>query len=219
MTFIELSHMIEDGMTTYPGLPCPAIRDFLAREDSESKYAPGTTFQMGRIDMIANTGTYVDAPFHRFVDGPDLADLPLERLADLDGVLVDAIDAAEAESAIGPESFAGIDVAGKAVLVRTDWSKRWRTPAYGEGHPFLTGEAAELLAERGAAFVGIDSLNIDDATDGMRPVHTRLLGECIPIGEHLTNLAALPGSGFRFHAAPVRVRGMGSFPVRAYAIV
>ncbi|MGD8418255.1 MAG: cyclase family protein, partial [Pseudomonadales bacterium] len=157
---------------------------------------------------------YVDAPFHRYEDGLDLAELPLESLADLDALVVPT-----SEPIIDADTFEHLDVSGKAVLVRTDWSKRWGTPAYLSGHPYLTGQAAALLLDRGAALVGIDSLNIDDTRGGERPVHSTLLGGSVPIVEHLCNLDGLPASGFRFHAAPVKVRAFGTFPVRAYAVV
>ena len=211
---IDVSHAIEDGTVTYPGLPAPIICDFLSREASREKYAEGTSFHIGRIDMVANTGTYVDAPFHRFEDGKDLAELPLDAIADLQGVVV-----ASEELAIGPDAFAGLNLRGKAVLVRTGWDRHWGTPDYLAGHPFLTEAAANHLLEAGAALVGIDSLNIDDTRGGSRPVHTILLGAEIPIVEHLCNLAALPAQGFRFHAAPVKVRAFGTFPVRAYAVI
>jgi len=213
---IDLSHTVEEGMITYPGLPGPIICDFLSREASKKHYAAGTSFQIGRIDMVANTGTYVDSPFHRFENGADLADLPLERLANLEGIVIDARDCGRR---VAPGLFDKIDVQGKAVLVRTGWDRHWRTPAYMQGHPFLTQEIAQLLMKDGARLVGIDSLNIDDTDDGMRPVHTTLLGAGIPIAEHLSGLDALPKGGFRFHAVPVKVRGFGTFPVRAYAVV
>ena len=203
-------------MTTYPGLPGPVISDFWSRESTKGRYAPGTTFQIGRIEMVANTGTYVDAPFHRFANGSDLAGLPLNRLADLPGVLVDATQAGRAVDA---EIFRGRVLGGRAVLVRTDWDRHWRTPQYAENHPYLARAAAEMLVREGAALVGIDSLNIDDATDLARSVHTLLLEAGIPIVEHLTGLGALPPEGFRFHAVPAPVAGMGSFPVRAYAVL
>jgi kynurenine formamidase len=214
MRLVDLSHTVEHGMVTYRGLPAPVVCDYLTRERSRELYAPGTEFHIGRIDMVANTGTYVDSPFHRFADGKDLAQLPLESLAQLDGVVVHA-----AGRATGPEAFGGLDVRGKAVLVRTGWDRHWRTDAYFEGHPFLTRAAAERLAERGAALVGIDSYNIDDTGDGARPVHTVLLGAGIPICEHLCNLSALPAGRFTFSAVPVKVAGFGTFPVRAYAAV
>jgi kynurenine formamidase len=213
---IDLSHTVEDGMITYPGLPGPMICDFLSREASKKHYVQGTSFQIGRIDMVANTGTYVDSPFHRFENGTDLADLPLERLADLDGIVIEARDCGRQVS-VG--LFDDIDVRGKAVLVRTGWDRHWRTPAYIQGHPYLSREIAHRLMEAGALLVGIDSLNIDDTDDGTRPVHTTLLGAGIPIAEHLCGLDALPDGGFRFHAVPVKVRGFGTFPVRAYAVV
>ena len=210
---VDLSHEVEDGMVTYKGLPAPVICDFLSHEDSHAVYAPGTEFQIGKIDLCSNTGTYVDSPFHRYRDGVDLAGLPLERLAELDAVVVDG----GGSRAIEPAAFEGVEVAGRAVLVRTGWDRHWRTDAYFEGHPFLTAAAAAWLLDAGAVFVGIDSLNIDDTDDGTRPVHTALLGAGVPICEHMTNLAVLPAEGFRFSAVPVKVRGMGTFPVRAYA--
>jgi arylformamidase len=212
---VDLSHTVEDGMITYPGLPVPAIGDVLSREESRTHYAPGTEFHIGRIDMCANTGTYVDSPFHRYPDGDDLAALSLERLADLDGVTVDvtgAVDRAVDRAKLSPHA-----VTGKAVLIRTGWSRHWGTDAYFEGHPFLTEDAARYLVAERAVLVGIDSLNIDDTSGGKRPVHSTLLSAAIPICEHLTNLAGLPADGFRFSAVPVKVKGMGSFPVRAYA--
>ena len=209
---IDLSHTIESGMTTYRGLPGPHICDFWERGASAANYDDGSTFQIGRIDMVANTGTYLDTPFHRFEEGDDLAAVSLERLAGLDGLCVRA-EAMEA----GPELFEGLDVAGKAVLVHTGWDRHWRTDSYFSDHPFLAEAAARLLAERGAALVGIDSYNIDDTRTRRRPVHTILLGAGTLICEHMTGLGALPPSGFRFTAAPPRVAGMGTFPVRAYA--
>ena len=217
MALVDLSHVVEDGMTTYPGLPGPIVCDFLSREASREHYAEGTSFQIGKLELVANTGTYVDAPFHRFGEGADLSELALELLADLDGVVLQHDP--EAPAAIGPELFRGHELRGRAVLVRTDWSRHWRQPEYcGGGHPYLTAAAAQLLVREGGSFVGIDSLTIDDIRDRARPVHTQLLGAGIPIGEHFTNLGALPESGFRLHAAPVKVRGMGTFPVRAYAL-
>ncbi len=211
---IDLSHTVEHGMVTYKGLPAPIICDYLSREASKSRYAEGTTFQMGKIEMISNTGTYVDAPFHRYEQGKDLAELPLGSLADLEGLVFHT----QAQSN-GPELFGKAQVKGKAVLVHTGWARHWRTEQYFEGHPFLTEAAAVWLRDQGAAFVGIDSLNIDSIATGARPVHTALLGADIPICEHLCNLEQLPDSGFRFHAAPVKVKGFGTFPVRAYAVL
>jgi arylformamidase len=212
---IDLSHVIEDGMVTYPGLPGPVICDFLSREASRANYAPGTEFQIGIIELCSNTGTYIDTPFHRYAAGTDLADLPLDRLAELDAVVVDV--SGQAGRAVDRNQLLPYDVRGKAVLVRTGWDRHWRTDAYFHGHPFLTAAAAEHLAAEGATLAGIDSLNIDDTSGGERPAHSTLLAAGIPICEHLTNLAALPVQGFRFSAVPPRVRGMGTFPVRAYA--
>jgi len=212
---IDLSHEIEHGMVTYRGFPAPAISDWLSRDASSTRYAAGTTFQIGRIDLLANTGTYIDAPFHRYEDGRDVAGYRLEAVADLPGVVIRASD--RPARAIDASSFSP-DVKGKAVLVHTGWDAHWRTDAYSAGqHPFLTRDAAEHLVSAGAALVGIDSLNIDDDKDGARPAHTILLGSGVAIVEHMTNLAALPDTGFRFFAVPPKVKGMGSFPVRAFA--
>lgn len=213
---IDLSHDLEHGMITYKGLPAPVICDFLSRTDSRAHYAHGTEFHIGKIEMIANTGTYVDSPFHRFADGIDLSELPLESLADLESVVVHV---EQYGRAIPAHAFHHMDVAGKAVLIHTGWSRHWRTEQYFEGHPFLTREAAQHLADLGASFVGIDTYNIDDTTDGTRPAHTILLGSRIPICEHMCGLENLPDRGFRFHAAPVKVQAFGTFPVRAYAVV
>lgn len=213
---IDLSHEVEHGMTTYRGLPAPIICDFLSREESRKHYAEGTEFNIGKIEMVANTGTYVDRPFHRFTDGMDLSELPLESLADLEGIVVHVRDAGRM---IPAEVFEGRELRGKAVLIHTGWARHWRTDQYFEGHPFLIREAAQYLADSGAAFVGIDTYNIDDTTDGTRPAHTILLGSRIPICEHMCGLENLPDHGFRFHAAPVKVRAFGTFPVRAYAVL
>jgi kynurenine formamidase len=204
-------------MITYPGLPAPVVSDYLSREASRDRYAEGTTFQIGRIEMIANTGTYIDAPFHRFDGGIDLSGLPLGRLADVEGLVIDA--PGRDGRAIDVGYFQGLDLRDRAVLIRTGWDAHWRTPQYGEGAPFVTSRAAELLVESAPALVGIDSVNIDDAQDGSRPAHTLLLGAGIPIVEHLCNLNELPARGFRFHCAPVKFRGVGTFPVRAYAVI
>ena len=216
MTFLDLSHTIEHGMTTYPGLPGPVICDFLSREASRGRYAPGVEFHIGKIEMVANTGTYIDSPFHRYADGVDLSGLPLESLAGLEAVVIDGARA-DRSGAVGREAFEGRDLAGKAVLVRTGWDAHWGTPAYLEGNPFLTGEAAEYLVAQGAALVGIDSVNIDDLRDLARPVHSILLGAGIPIVEHLCRLGPLPGAGFQFTAVPAKVAGFGTWPVRAFA--
>ena len=213
--FIDLSHTIEDGMVTYRGLPAPLICDHLSREASRALYEPGTEFQIGRIDMVANTGTYIDTPFHRYADGHDLTGLELDRISDAPGLVVRVTE--RRGRAIGPEAFAGVACEGMVVLVHTGWDRHWRTDQYFEGHPHLTAEAAELLRDRGARVVGIDSFNIDDTSGGARPVHSILLAAGVPIVEHMTNLGALPDDGFRFTATPPKVRGMGTFPVRAHA--
>jgi kynurenine formamidase len=214
---IDLSHVIEEGMTTYKGLPGPHICDFWTREASAENYHDGSSFQIGRIDMVANTGTYVDSPFHRFANGRDLAEMPLESLANLDGVVVRR--PFENGLAVDVDAFAGLDVRGKAILIATGWDRHWRTDAYLVNHPFLTEAAARQLIEDGAAFVGIDSHNIDDTRVRARPVHSLLLGADIPVGEHLTGLDQLPDAGFRFSAVPPKIKGMGTFPVRAFAVI
>jgi arylformamidase len=214
---VDLSHVIEHGMTTYKGLPGPHICDFWERDSTAANYDDGSTFQIGRIDMVANTGTYVDSPFHRYADGKDLADLPLPSLADLPGIVVRR--PWENGIEIDADAFQGLEVSGKAVLVQTGWDRHWRTDHYSEDHPFVTADAADWLIANGAMLVGIDSNNIDDTRARARPVHTKLLGAGIVICEHMTGLGQLPDDGFRFSAVPPKVRGMGSFPVRAYAVV
>ncbi len=213
---IDLSHTVEDGMVTYKGIPAPLICDFLTREASKAHYAEGTTFHIGKIEMAANTGTYLDSPFHRYADGKDLSELKLEAIADLDGIL---FHAKPDQTTIGPELFADADVRGKAVLVHTGWDRHWRTDQYFENHPHLSEAAAALLRESGATLVGIDSYNIDGTKDGRRPAHSILLGADVPIVEHMCNLQNLPDGGFKFNAVPVKVKKFGTFPVRAYAVV
>ncbi len=213
---IDVSHTVEHGMITYKGLPAPHICDYLSREASRERYAPGTEFQIGKIEMVANTGTYVDSPFHRYADGKDLADLPLTSLANLDCVVVRVGRAGG--RAIDRLPLAPAEVRGRAVLVQTGWDRHWRTDAYYEGHPYLTGELAEWLVRAGAALVGIDSHNIDNTDTGERPVHSALLRHDIPIVEHLRGLAAVPERGGRFFGVPVKVRGFGTFPVRAFVL-
>lgn len=214
---VDVSHVVENGMVTYKGLPAPLVCDFLSREQSRSHYAPGTEFHIGKIEMVANTGTYLDSPFHRYTNGKDLSELPLDRLANLEGVVIPA-DLSKGR-AISREAFKGHGLRGKAVLVRTGWDMHWCTNQYFEGHPFLTKDAAEYLLAAGVALVGIDSLNIDDTGDLSRPVHSLLLAAEVPIVEHLRGLGRLPETGFRFFAVPVKIKGMGTFPVRAFGIV
>ncbi len=239
-TLIDLSHTIEHGMITYKGLPAPVISDHLTREASRALYAPGTEFHIGNIEMVANTGTYLDSPFHRYEDGKDLASLPLESLAYLEGIVMRHVGGAEREleratfpniasgenlaspedRAITAAALEHLDVKAKAVLLHTAWDMRWRTEDYSNGrHPFLSADAAAFLANAGAALVGIDSYNIDDTADGRRPAHSILLAAGIPIVEHLCGLRELPITGFRFFAVPVKVKSFGTFPVRAFAMV
>jgi kynurenine formamidase len=212
--FIDVSHTVEHGMITYKGFPAPIICDWMSRQSSREKYSPGTEFQIGRIEMIANTGTYVDSPFHRYENGKDLSELPLESLADLDCIVV-RVDITRG-LAIDEVALSANRVSGRAVLFHTGWDRHWRTDAYFEGHPYLTERAAEWLVKSGAAIVGIDSFNIDSVSTGERPVHSVLLGNDIPIVEHMCNLAGVPDEGSRFSAVPVKVKGFGTFPVRAF---
>lgn len=214
MQFIDLSHEIYDGLVTYPGMARPSIRTEMSFDDSHSHYDDGYEFEISCIDMIANTGTYLDSPAHRVRGGADLAGLELGQLAGLEIVVVRSD-----ETTIPATAAAPFDVAGKAVLFHTGWSRHWATPEYGEGHPHLSTAAANDLVERGAALVGIDSLNVDGTADGSRPIHTVLLQAGIPIIEHLTNLDRVPGYGATLFAVPPKVRGMGSFPVRAFCVL
>jgi kynurenine formamidase len=211
---IDLSHTVEHGMITYKGLPAPIICDYLSREASRARYAEGTEFQIGKIEMISNTGTYLDSPFHRYADGDDLSQLKLEALADLDCIVIRATD--RSARAIDRLPLDPADLKGKAVLFHTGWDAHWRTDQYFENHPHLTGQLAEQLVEAGVALVGIDSFNIDSTDDGTRPVHSALLGAGILIVEHMCNLAAVPDRGARFFAVPVKIKGVGTFPVRAF---
>jgi arylformamidase len=215
MTFelIDLSHEIEHGMTTYPGLPAPAISDYLDRASSRAKYRGQAEFHIARIEMVANTGTYIDAPSHRFEGAPDVGQLPLAGVAFLPGVL-----AALRQRALEVDAVRALDLRGRALLIHTGWSRHWRTDAYGGAdHPYVSRAAAELLADSGVALVGIDSVNIDDMADPSRPAHTLLLGNGIPVVEHLTNLSAIGDRPFTFFAVPPPARGMGTFSVRAFA--
>jgi kynurenine formamidase len=212
---IDLSQTIEAGMITYPGLPGPLISDHLSRVDSRNNYASGTEFLIGRIDMVGNTGTYLDTPFHRFEDGFDLAGLSLEDVADLPGVCIQAH-----HPELGPDTIEGVEVTGRAVLFATGWDRHWRTDAYGDpSHPFVSAGLAKGLVDGGAVLVGIDSVNIDGTEGGSRPAHSGLLAAGIPIVEHLTRLDQLVGRQFRFFAVPPKVHGFGTFPVRAFAVV
>ncbi len=211
--YIDLSHTIFNGLVTYKGLPPPVICDYLSREESKKLYVEGTQFQIGRIDMVANTGTYVDCPFHRYEDGKDLSDVALESFVDIEGVLIDARDVTE----VGRERFASVDVRNKAVLICTGWSKHWNTPAYFDHHPYVTEHAAAYLRDHKPRLVGIDSHNIDDTRTRSRPVHSILLRAGILIVEHLCNLESVPTGSFLFTAVPPKFKGVGTFPVRAFA--
>jgi len=213
---IDLSHVLEPGMPSYPGLPVPKFGTWFTHAESAKRgsYAPGTTFQFATYEIGGNTGTYVDAPFHRYTEGVDLAGLALDKLADLEGLVVMVLR----EGAIGPEAFEGLEVKDKALLVRTDWSRRWGGTDYFRSGPFLSADACSLLVQLGAALVGIDCANVDDMGDLTRPAHTILLGAGIPVVEHLCGLELLPRDGFRFFAVPPAIKGGTSFAVRAFAI-
>jgi arylformamidase len=205
-------------MVTYKGLPPPVISEHLSREQSKEFYAPGTEFHIGKIEMVANTGTYIDSPFHRYADGVDLAGLDLHSIANLDGLVIRRVGGSDREILV--ETLAGLNVERKAVLFHTGWDVRWRTEGYSDGtHPFLSGEAAEYLVNGGASLVGIDSYNIDDTILKSRPAHSILLRSGIPIVEHLCGLGHLPDTDFKFFAVAVKVKNFGTFPVRAFAIV
>lgn len=212
--YIDLSHIIYDGLVTYKGLPAPIICDYLSREDSRGRYASGTEFQIGKIEMVTNTGTYVDCPFHRYEDGKDLSEVALKDFADLEGIVIRA-DYRKG-LAITEESFKGKELRGRAVLVHTGWDEYWATDKYYENHPFLTEDAAIYLKQCGVKLVGIDSMNIDDTRGNARPVHSILLRDEILIAEHLCNLANVPDESFTFSAVPPKFKGAGTFPVRAY---
>jgi kynurenine formamidase len=215
-TLVDLSHTVAHGLITYKGLPAPIICDYLSREASKKHYAAGVQFQIGKIEMVANTGTYLDSPFHRYENGKDLSQLDLKKLANLPAIKITALNQHAIDASYFPQKE---NLQGKAILVETGWSNNWNTPQYFEGHPFLTEDAAKFLADSKVALVGIDSHNIDDIQDLRRPVHSILLKQEIPIVEHMTNLAALPQKDFAFFAAPVRVKGFGTFPVRAFALL
>jgi arylformamidase len=213
MRLVDLSHSFGAGFGSYPGLPQPVVRDQLSFDDSRSRYEPGTEFNIKMVEMVANTGTYLDTPAHRYRDGHDLAALPLDRVAAVPGLVIATTATAIEVATIG-------DFAGKAVLFRTGWSRHWGTEEYGAGgHPHLTADTARALVAAGVSLVGIDSFNIDATAGGSRPAHSILLAAGIPIVEHLCELEALPESGFRFFAVPPRFEGVGTFPVRAFAVL
>lgn len=216
-SYIDLSHTVHDGLVTYKGLPAAIVCDYLSREESRGRYAPGTEFQIGKIEMVTNTGTYVDCPFHRYEDGRDLSEVELERFVDIEGIVIRADH--RNGLAVTAEVFKGRNVHGRAVLIHTGWDVNWGTDAYFENHPFLTEDAAIYLRDNGAKLVGIDSHNIDDTRGNARPVHSTLLREEILIVEHMCNLGNVPDEGFTFTAVPPKFKGAGTFPVRAFARV
>lgn len=214
MRYVDLSHTIFNGLQTYKGLPAPLICDYLSREASREHYEEGTTFSIGRVDMVGNTGTYMDCPFHRYEDGKDFTQFFLSDLADLPGVKV-SVPFTETK-AIRRQHLEDLELVGKAVLIETGWSKHWNTEQYYVDHPFLSIDAAEYLRTNKVKLVGIDSYNIDDTRSNARPVHSILLGKNILIVEHMCQLHLTPGSDFYFTAIPPKIKAMGSFPVRAF---
>jgi kynurenine formamidase len=215
LKYIDLSHTIEEGVTSYKGLPAPIICDYFSREESKAFYEEGTTFQIGKIEMVSNTGTYLDTPFHRFENGHDLSEILIAQTADIEAIIIKV--SFHKTLSIGPEYFKELDLENKALLVHTGWAEHWKTDAYYTGNPFLTKEAAEYLVSQKVKLVGIDSHNIDDTSGKSRPVHTTLLQNEILIVEHLCNLESIPADiSFRFSATPPKVKGMGTFPVRAF---
>ncbi len=215
MKIIDLSHTIENGLVTYKGLPAPVICDYLSREQSRNIYEEGTEFQIGKIEMVANTGTYIDCPFHRYEYGKDFAALPAELFTDIEAIKVNV--PYQQQKAIDASYFTNLELKGRAVLVHTGWSAHWRTDTYFENHPYLTEDAAIFLKHQGVRLVGIDSHNIDDTAKKSRPVHSTLLAQEIFIIEHVCNLDQLPSNGFSFTALPPRIKGIGTFPVRTIA--
>ncbi|MNI03669.1 Kynurenine formamidase [compost metagenome] len=213
--YIDLSHTIENGVITYKGLPAPVICDYLSRESSKELYEEGTEFQIGKIEMVSNTGTYIDTPFHRYSYGKDLSEVELTSFAGLDAIVIRANHLNG--KAIDENTFHGYSLKGKAVLVHSAWDIHWNTDQYYSDAPFLTEAAAKYLLQQEVALVGIDSFNIDDTSGKSRPVHSILLKDGIPIVEHLCNLHLLPEEGFTFYAVPPKIKKMGTFPVRAFA--
>jgi arylformamidase len=214
-TYLDLSHTIENGLVTYKGLPAPIICDYLSREESRKRYQEGTEFQIGKIEMVTNTGTYLDCPYHRYSDGKDLSQMNLSNFMDLNGIVIRVNH--RKTLAVDAEFFKDKEIRGRAVLVNTGWDKHWNSEAYFENHPYLTEDAAQYLIDCGVKLVGIDSMNIDDTKGNARPVHSLLLGKEIPIVEHLCSLSLLPDEGFTFTALPPKFKGVGTFPVRAMA--
>jgi kynurenine formamidase len=217
---IELSHILENGMPTYPGipeLPEPTFRAVLDHEATRDRYEGKAEFYMGEVRMAGNTGTYLDSPFHRHREGADLSQVPLGAVAGVPGFVIDSDPSSSREIPLDLLERAEPDLHGRALLIRTGWDDRWGTESYWDPGPYVSAAGADVLARAGTIIVGVDFWNIDDVTDPARPVHTRLLGSNIPIVEHLANLAALPPSGFRFFAVPLRIVGGASFPVRAFA--
>ena len=212
--FIELSLTLEDGMMAYPGLPRPKIGAFLDHEASRSRYNDQAEFYLGRVEMVCNLGTYLDSPFHRYPDGLDLSQIPLESVAGLSGIVLDGVVSLNRSVTVQADSS---ELDGKAVLIQTGWDKRWDTDLYWEPGPFLSEESIDLLIRSRVKLVGVDFWNADDTMDPSRPAHTRLLASDILIVEHLCNLSVLPRTDFKFYAVPLRIVRGASFPVRAFA--
>lgn len=217
---VDLSHSLDKDIPMFPGLPAPEIVEYLSREASREHYSGGTEFAIHRYTIVGNSGTYLDGPYHRYADAPDLATLSLECTVDLPGVMLDCSGwVAAGRLAIDADDFDGLELGGCALLIRTGWDERWGDSSYLESNPHLTAAAADVLVAVGVMLVGIDSWNVDDTTDGERPVHSKLLRARIPVIENLRGLAQLPPDGFHFSAAPLPFRGGSAVPVRAYALL
>lgn len=214
---IDLSYPVRNGMRTYPGIPGPSISAYLTHEASRSRYQGQCELAFSQVSIVAGVGTYLDAPYHRDPTLPDFAALPLRSLVDLPGVVIDM--RGRRDRAIRPQDLGNDNWAGCAVVLRTGMAEHWDTDRYWTDGPFLTEDAAALLARAGIAVLGVDFLNVDDLTDPRRPVHTLLLRTRIPIIENLRNVDRLPARGFRLHAAPLALEGVASFPIRAYAVL
>jgi kynurenine formamidase len=212
--FIELNHTLEDGMMTYPGLPRPKIGAFLDHAASRSRYENRAEFYLGKVEMVCNLGTYIDSRFHRYPEGEDLSQIPLERVAGVPGMVLDGPVSQNRSITLTADP---LQFTARAVLIRTGWDERWGTERYWNPGPYLSEESIDLLIRSKATLVGVDFWNVDDTADPSRPVHTRLLAANILIIEHLCNLSALPRKGFRFYAVPLRIVRGASFPVRAFA--
>lgn len=220
VVYIDLSHSIENGTVTYPGDPPALIELTLDRKLTSKLNGGGTTsgVEINTIKMVSTSGTYIDAPYHVFEDGKKIKDYPIEKLVNLPSIVVKI---PENRNYFDVQDISGINVKGKAVLFFSGHDKFFMTPEYGKNAPYLTIELANILVEKGAIFVGIDSPLIDNMEKQSElgiPVHYKLLGADIPICEDLANLELLPTDGFTITALPAKV-ALESFPARVFATV